>query len=71
MNNITAEYSAKLDPLNQQLKGIQNQKQLIQDQQRLAKLYEEAGAAAEGLAEKQIKTLEIQELQTRMQIKAT
>ena len=71
LNGVMEEYAAKLDPLNAQLKGIQNQKQAIQDQQRLAKLYEEAGAAAEGSAEKRLKMLEIQELETRMQIRAT
>ena len=65
------EYAAKLDPLNAQLKDIQNQKQAIQDQQRLAKLYEEAGAAAQGSAEQQMKLLEIRELETKMQIRAT
>lgn len=71
LNDVTAQYAATLDPLNNQLKGIQAQKQTLQDQQRLAKLYEEAGKAAEGSTEKQIKMLEIQELQTRMQIRTT
>ena len=71
LNDITASYAAQLDPLNAQLKGIQSQKQAIQDQQRLAKLYEEAGVAAEGSTEKQLKLLEIQELETKMKIRAT
>ncbi len=71
LNGVMEEYAAKLDPLNAQLKDIQNQKQAIQDQQRLAKLYEEAGAAAQGSAEQQMKLLEIRELETKMQIRAT
>ena len=71
LNGIMEEYAAKFDPLNAQLKGIQDQKQLIQDQQRLAKLYEEAGAAAQGSADQQVKLLEIRELETKMQIRAT
>lgn len=69
LNDITSNYAAQLDPLNAQLKGIQGQKQQIQDQQRLIKLQEEAGSAAAGSAEQQIALLEIQELQTKMSIR--
>lgn len=70
LNSVTSQYAAQLDPLNAQLKGIQGQKQQIQDQQRLIKLQEEAGKAAAGSAEQQIALLEIQELQTKMNIRS-
>jgi TP901 family phage tail tape measure protein len=71
LNSITDEYASKLAPLNAQLKSIQDQKQAIQDAQKLAKLQAEIADAGTSDAQRQIDMLEIQELQTRQQIRAT
>jgi TP901 family phage tail tape measure protein len=71
LNSITAQYAATLDPLKAQLKGIQDQKAAIQDQEKLAKLYAEVADAGTTATQRQLDNLEIQEIQTRQQIRTT
>jgi len=71
LNSVTEEYSAKLAPLQGALKEIQDKKQAIQDQERLKDLQEKMVDQSLTDSERQIAALEIQEIQTKQQIKTT
>lgn len=70
LNSVTAEYTAKLDPLNAQLKGLQGQKQALQDQARLAELNKTLADDSADANKKALAALEIQEIQVRQNIRA-
>jgi TP901 family phage tail tape measure protein len=69
LNSVTAQYAAQIDPLKAQLKGIQDQKAAIQDQEKLAKLYTTVADTSISESARQVAQLEIQELQTKGQIR--
>lgn len=69
LNRITDEYASKLDPLNKQLKSIQDQKAAIRDAERLKELEKDLAEGKLEGADADLARLEIEEIRLRQQIK--